>query len=310
MFKSLVLALVLLLSVSSRGQVIEVSETTVNFGDTSVGEPTYQIITLSNKDANRLEITSITTSDSIFRVLSPRAPVLIDSGKTEILTLEFKPIASGPQSAVMIITSNANNESNKVITLIGNIPTNLTQEEIMAVISAAEAIRDSTKIIYFGLSVSGRYIAESFKKDRGLLRNATISIDTTLQVDPRDRGDIILSGVVIAYPFHTTRSKFWRNFGFMANVNIADFTSESITINNKSIEGGLGLAYKLHENFSLGLTFERVFSRKLRGNIQPGEKYPPGAVGDELLTQIDVSDERFFVDDNLTAFSFGFIFVF
>jgi hypothetical protein len=125
-------------------------------------------------------------------------------------------------------------------------------------------------------------------------------------LDPRDKYDIVLAGAVVAYPFLTS-SGWGRNIGFLVKLNIADFNSQSVSLTNKSIEGGLGLAYTLSDFFALGIDYEIVFSRKPRSYVFDGEKlYDRG----EIVTSVNTSDERFFYNGNLSAVSVLFVYNF
>ena len=61
----------------------------------------------------------------------------------------------------------------------------------------------------------------------------------------------------------------------------------------------------MDDDFSLGLTVERVFSRRLRRFVTQGT---PLVVAGDTLTSLDRTDDRFFRDDNLTAVSFKFLY--
>jgi hypothetical protein len=161
-------------------------------------------------------------------------------------------------------------------------------------------------VIHFALSLGVRFIFD--KKER--FGEPSISpIDSTLQIDNRDRGAVIISGVVMATPFVKKTSSL-RNLGFVANVNLAEISSETISaVNNKSFEGGLGISYLLEPNFALAITYDLVFSRRLRDYVLQhagGKVYDNGKV----LTELNRENNNLFIDDNLSSLSLKFIYRF
>ncbi|MGH7595860.1 MAG: hypothetical protein ACREOI_05875 [bacterium] len=161
-------------------------------------------------------------------------------------------------------------------------------------------------VIHFAASLGVRFIYD--KKER--FGQPSISpIDSTLQIDNRDRGAVIISGVIMATPFVRKTSSL-RNLGFVANVNLAEISSETIsTVNSKSVEGGLGISYLLEPNFALGITYDLVFSRRLRDYVlqrKGGKVYDNGKV----LTELNRENNNLFINDNLSSLSVKFIYRF
>ncbi len=89
--------------------------------------------------------------------------------------------------------------------------------------------------------------------------------------------------------------------------SLASFNPDNVSVFNKSLEGGIGVAVRLAQDFGLAGTYERVFSRRLRKFVVEGQQL---SVDGKVLTTIDETDDRFFVDDNLSATSFKFIYFF
>ena len=195
----------------------------------------------------------------------------------------------------------------------------VTKDTIAAVTTRVLALRDSlakaNKTIKFGLSIGIRQITDL--KDVNV-RNVVISpIDTTLRVDRKDPTDVVLSGLVVVYPWKkqvdssdskkiTSRCN-WCWLGFVANINLASFNTDNIATFNKSIEGGIGVAVRLTDDFGFAGTYERVFSRRLRDFVAADQKI---IVDGKPLTAISDDDNRFFIDDNLNAVSFKFVYLF
>jgi hypothetical protein len=161
-------------------------------------------------------------------------------------------------------------------------------------------------VIHFAVGLGVRFI---YDKKEYFGEPSISPIDSTLQIDSRDRGAVILSGVVMATPFVNSGGAM-SNLGFVANVNLAEISSENIsTINNKSIEGGLGISYRLQSNFALAVTYDLVFSRRLRDYVlqYEGEKIFDNG---KTLTGLNREDDNFFIDDNLSSLSLKFIYRF
>lgn len=183
----------------------------------------------------------------------------------------------------------------------------------------ALAVRDSlrnSKIIRVGLSVGFRSV---FNKDDLNGRHVSINPkDSTIVVDKIDRKHFVLSGVVTAFPWlgkqssdrdapNYARCGALCRLGFLANVTLTAFSPDNVGVFNRSIEGGMGLAWQLGDDFALAATVERVFSRRPLSFVTPGEQLK---VDGTVLTTIDISDNRFFVDDHLTAWSIKFVYFF
>lgn len=183
--------------------------------------------------------------------------------------------------------------------------------------------RKKSSSVRVGLSLGLRLIAD-FRAAQ--TRQIAISaIDTTLLVNGLDIADLNLSGVVVAFPWKRTEvprkatpddtsttqwnPNFLSRLGFLANVNITQIAPQNTSFFNKSVEGGIGLVYKIGDtdDFGIAATYERVFSRRLRQPQLEGNKL---LIGDETLTSVSLGDDRFFVDDPLSAVSLRFVFFF
>ncbi len=188
------------------------------------------------------------------------------------------------------------------------------EEMLNNIESIRNAIEQNEKsTIRFGLSIAHRYIWESDYEDY------YISVDSTLLYsDSKDSRAITLSGVVSVTPFKKlsffqTKSGLYnviKNIVFLANINLADFSSEErLGFFNKNIEGGVGMGIQISDDFSVGLTLERVFNRALRSNYRNhiGE---PIVVNGTPLTILDKTDEGLFRDDNVSALAMRFTYHF
>jgi len=161
-------------------------------------------------------------------------------------------------------------------------------------------------VIHFAVGLGVRFIYD----EKEYFGEPSISpIDSTLQIDSRDRGAVILSGVIMATPF-VTKTSWISNLGFVANLNLAEISSENVnTINNKSIEGGLGISYQLQSNFALAVTYDLVYSRRLRDYVltRKGDRLFDNG---KVLTKLNRENDNLFIDDNLSSLSLKFIYRF
>jgi hypothetical protein len=179
-------------------------------------------------------------------------------------------------------------------------------------------IEKNFETLRFGLSLGWR-------------RNITSTVGRDVAIDPAtnvvvadtiDRGAFILSGVVAAHPWRNRElvspnsnkpktaleqllSNAWR-LGFIANLNVAEFTPSNVQTFNKSLEGGIGVTVKLNEEFAFASTFERLFGRRLRSFVVPG-KVLKDKNGDPV-TSLSVDDNTYFHDDHMTTLSFKFVY--
>jgi hypothetical protein len=184
----------------------------------------------------------------------------------------------------------------------------VSTEDIKTIQKQLDKITESRgNVLHFAVSLGIRYI---YDKAEYFGEPSISPIDSTLQIDSRDRGAVILSGVVMATPFTASRKGWLAGLGFVANVNLAEISSEDIsTINSKSIEGGLGVSYRLQSNFALALTYDLVFTRRLRDYVlqREGEKILNNG---KVLTELNRENDNIFINDNLNSLSLKFIYRF
>lgn len=171
----------------------------------------------------------------------------------------------------------------------------------------SDSVEKAARTFKMGVSVGWRY---TFGSGHRALRDVAIDpVTRNVQLDNVDNNAVVLSGVLSAFPWgrnaKTKRAKNWSWLGFVANIDFASFGTETTSAFNKSIEGGGGIAMRMHDDFALALTLERVLDRSLRRNIKAGE---PLVVDGDTLTTLSRADNRFFHDDNLTAISLKFLY--
>ena len=83
--------------------------------------------------------------------------------------------------------------------------------------------------------------------------------DSTVQRNKdSDWSDVVLSGTIAVFPLNFAKpadgsEQYWNRIGFIANVDIASFSIDKAKALSTplSIEGGIGLAYKITDYFAL-----------------------------------------------------------
>lgn len=182
----------------------------------------------------------------------------------------------------------------------------LLEDIVKRTISTVDSIRNARKTFAIGLGIAFRQILDS---EDNLYNQASISpLDSTLQLARRDRLDLVVSGIIVFYPFKN-RDWDWvpRNLGLLAKLNLTEFSPERLSFSSKSIEGGLGLALSLAENLAAGLVLEKVQSRSVRNGINGGNRL---RINNQVVTYVDVSDDKFFQNNTLTAISLTLVYLF
>lgn len=192
-----------------------------------------------------------------------------------------------------------------------SVPAALSDAQLARVHQQIAEFEKSKRVFKWGLSIGWRHIQAP---ESSLLRNAVLQEGTdTVRVAKIDRGAVVVSGAVVAYPWTFTEEaaneRIHRGrLGFIANIAVASFGQDKIASFNESVEGGIGLAYRVSQDFALAATVERVFSRRLRGHIVPDAALPPLPPG--ATRDFSVDNDQYFHDDNLTAWSFKFVYFF
>ena len=98
---------------------IVLSETELNFGDVALGDSAGQIVTVSNTGNAPLDITSITSTTSMFTPI-PGVPTTVLAGGILDILVTFSPVVDGAFIESLLIQSNDPDTPSASITLIGN----------------------------------------------------------------------------------------------------------------------------------------------------------------------------------------------
>jgi len=125
---------------------IQVSSTSINFGNTVVGSTLSQVLIITNTGTATLSITQVTESGPAFAVSGFSVPLNVSAGQQTTMTVAFLPTSVGAASGNVSIVSNASTSPTSVAlsgtgiaaTLILNIsPTSLSFGSITTSTSSA-----------------------------------------------------------------------------------------------------------------------------------------------------------------------------
>ena len=181
--------------------------------------------------------------------------------------------------------------------------TEITDEDAKKI---AKAIKDINSKVEFGLSVGLRVRTS----EETVIADAKIlPTDGTLRAKEADRLDTVVSVVFAAFPFEEVD---W--LGFVANVDVVSYGPSGglNTAFNRSVEGGIGLAWRPSSSFGFAGTIERYTGRVPRDGLAIGQ---PVIVRDQAgvaqpLASIDIDDDTYFQDESLTGLSLKFVYFF
>lgn len=169
--------------------------------------------------------------------------------------------------------------------------------------------------IKFGVSLGFNYLTKD-------IYDASLSpINNTLQLEKASPASFLLSTAVVINPISGYYRKldsagnpvgdiYTRTWpiSFIATVNLAQFGSAQTSF-NKKIDGGLGLGYRLSDDFHIALTAEMISVRQLRDYIADSYKGTTITVNNEVLNALDTSDNRFFTDKYMFGVSLKFVYI-
>jgi hypothetical protein len=93
---------------------IEVSSSSISFGNDVVGSNTSQVLIITNTGTAPLTITQMTETGSAFSVSGFSPPLNVSVGQQTTITVAFQPTAAGTASGTISIASNAPNSPTSV----------------------------------------------------------------------------------------------------------------------------------------------------------------------------------------------------
>jgi len=85
---------------------LTVSASSLDFGSVAPGQSADRTLTLTNSGTAALSVSSLTSSNARFSVVSPATPINLAVNGSQPVTLRFSPTASGAQSGTLTIASN------------------------------------------------------------------------------------------------------------------------------------------------------------------------------------------------------------
>jgi hypothetical protein len=161
------------------------------------------------------------------------------------------------------------------------------------------AQQSDSRVLSFAVVGSFRGSAVS-----GLYSVSIRSTDSTVQVDTLSGRDALVGVGVTAFPFEAERLRW---LGFMVKVDLRSLKHPTDATN--TLGAGVGLAFRLHRRFALGLTVDFVPVRSPRQWVRDlaGEQIlgPNG----EPLTSFDTSDDNMFVSGTRGELSLSVVFM-
>ena len=153
------------LTISLKGTAVQrdltVSETDLDFGNVTVGEESYLLVTLSNNEAADVSVsnTSITGRD-MYDFVHKTFTGTIAAGESIVDTIWFSPISAGNKVATYKITSNDTDEETIEIELTGLAEEGIAP--IQANLQASQVSGSAPLEVSFTLNVSGGSTPYSF----------------------------------------------------------------------------------------------------------------------------------------------------
>ncbi len=158
-----------------------------------------------------------------------------------------------------------------------------------------------------GISLGPRRILSHIDE---FFRASVTSDSSKVVLDKIDKTSMILSTSISAFPWAVRTGKCWyKNFGFMLNINIAEIGSAEKFAFNKRIDGGIGAVLKLNDDFAIAFSYEYVANRRLKEWVLKKEGQVILVEG-QVVKSIDLTDDNYYMDSGLNAVALKFIFNF
>lgn len=176
--------------------------------------------------------------------------------------------------------------------------------------------KSKTKI---GLSVGIRGPLTDGAYSRHFCAGYVSPIDSSAYIEFENRRSaLVLSAILQNTPFEGFTNSWYKNIGFILNVNLAQISDGGASsIFNKEIDGGFGISYDFNQRVAIAFTLEYVLNRSLRGYYidlieeadKNGTKIKLKNQG-QVVTNIQKNDDTFYHNDNYFAQSLKLVFFF
>ncbi|WP_452232052.1 choice-of-anchor D domain-containing protein [Lacinutrix sp. MEBiC02595] len=205
------------ISITGNGNTINDGDTTpsttdnTEFGDTFVGNTRVRTYTIQNTGTATLNISSVTSSNGIFTILTPPATT-VAVGSSTTFTVQFAPTAAGTVTSVITVNNNDSNENPYTFTVLG----------------AANSVPPLYTAYY-----------ENFDANNGAWTNVTTTNDSWVWTDSFTTTDEMAEG------------SFWRNSSYANYNNNTDIEIQSPIINLsglKDLKFSIDLKYNTQNN--------------------------------------------------------------
>src|ERR1700683_2717930 len=92
---------------AATGPSIEISSSTVSFGDLAVGQSATKTVTVTNDGTGVLTVSAISVTGTGFSASGPKLPMSLSAGQSTSISAVFKPTAGNAETGTITITSNA-----------------------------------------------------------------------------------------------------------------------------------------------------------------------------------------------------------
>jgi len=104
---------------TATGVSIEISPSTVSFGNLAVGQSATKTVTVTNSGAEMLTVSGISVAGTGFTASGPKLPISLNAGQSASISAVFKPTAGVADTGTITIASNADG-SPSLIALSGS----------------------------------------------------------------------------------------------------------------------------------------------------------------------------------------------
>src|ERR1700683_170456 len=97
-----------------KGPSIEMSPSTVSFGNLAVGQSATKTVTVTNDGTELLTISGISVTGTGFSASGPKLPLSLSAGKSASISAVFKPTGANADTGMITITSNAEGSPSRI----------------------------------------------------------------------------------------------------------------------------------------------------------------------------------------------------
>src|SRR5271170_1589751 len=120
---------------TATGVSIEISPSTVSFGNLAVGQSATKTVTVTNSGTEMLTVSGISVAGTGFTASGPHLPISLAAGQSTSISAVFKPTAAKANTGTITIASNAE-DSPSLVALSGTGTTTSTPPATPAALTA------------------------------------------------------------------------------------------------------------------------------------------------------------------------------